>query len=72
MKLLREMSKLAYGKALKSLVIEKIIDLNDLTKITDYEEFRAKKEAKKILLEIFKVLNITEKQIKEQGNNQYQ
>lgn len=71
-KTLSEMAKLNYGIALKEYFVEKLIELNDLTKIQDYEEFRAKKEAKEILLDMFKFLNITEKKIKEQGTNQYQ
>ena len=66
------MSKNSYGTALKSLLVENLIELNDLTKINDYEDFRAKKEAKKILLTIFKFLSVTEKQVKEQALNQYQ
>ena len=42
------MSKNSYGTALKSLLVENLIELNDLTKINDYDDFRAKKEAKKI------------------------
>jgi hypothetical protein len=70
-KSLRELSKLSYGKALKEYLADKLVDLNDLNKINNYEEYQAKKEAKKILLEIFKFLNLTETQIKEQSKNNY-
>lgn len=70
-KSLRELGKLSYGKALKEYLAEKLTDLNDITKINNYEDFAAKKQAKIILLDIFKFLNLTETQIKEQLKNEY-
>lgn len=71
LKSLRELSRMEHGKALKEYLAEKLVSLNDISKITDYDDFRAKKEAKKIILEIFRFLNLTETQIKEQNKNQY-
>lgn len=71
MKSLRELSKLSYGKALKEYLADELIGLNNLETIKNYEEFEAKKQAKTILLKIFKFLNLTETQIKEQTKNEY-
>lgn len=70
-KSLRELGKLSYGKALKEYLAEKLIELNDLEKTKNYEDFEAKKQAKIILLDIFRFLNLTESQIKDQAKNNY-
>lgn len=71
-KVLRDLHTTNYGKALKEVVIEKLIELNDLNKIEDYDDFRAKKEAKKMLKSIFRYLKIKESDIKEQTKAQYE
>jgi hypothetical protein len=71
-RILAENTKTIYAKAIKELIIEKLISLNEITSTEDYEDYKAKKEAKKLLKNIFRTLNITEKEIKDQSKNQYE
>lgn len=71
-KILRENSKILYAKAVRDLIIENLINLNEITLTENYEDYRSKKEAKKVLKRIFSHLSITEKEIKESNKKQYE
>lgn len=71
-KILSDNSKTNYAQAIKDLIIERLISLNEINTTENYEDYKTKKEAKKVIKDIFRHLNIRESEIKESTKNQYE
>ena len=68
---LEPLAKSDFGKLLIQWLGEKIIELSDLDKIGSFEEMVGKKEARKILKELFNFLDKARENKPETKKNEY-